>query len=67
MFLHGEFAKPVSDLRANVSSLASQGMGASDVALRCPAPEDMRDWWRFVDWKHRRNIGILMGEKGTRE
>jgi hypothetical protein len=24
-----------------------------------PPPEDMRDWWRFVDWKHRRNLELV--------
>jgi cyclase len=55
------------DVRSDVFNLAGQSFSAVEIDHRCPAPEDMRDWWRFVDWKHKQNISVLLGGKGKRE
>lgn len=54
-------------LQAEVADLAAQGLPVEQIQDRCPPPDDMKDWWRFVDWKHAQNIAILLGEQGKRE
>jgi glyoxylase-like metal-dependent hydrolase (beta-lactamase superfamily II) len=73
---HGPVASPAhirrwlayyEPLRDTVAALAARGLTAEEIEEQCPPPDDMRDWWRFVDWKHNQNIRILMGEKIKRE
>lgn len=48
------------DLRRRVPELAASGKDADAIAAAFPAPEDMRDWWRFSEWKHRRNLDVVL-------
>jgi glyoxylase-like metal-dependent hydrolase (beta-lactamase superfamily II) len=50
------------ELRQRVPLLARQGMSADAIAAVFPPPDDMSDWWRFSEWKHRRNIDVLLRE-----
>lgn len=47
------------DLLARVPALCRSGLSPAAVEQRVPPPEDMRDWWRFTDWKHGRNVARL--------
>ncbi|MBI3945762.1 MAG: MBL fold metallo-hydrolase [Armatimonadetes bacterium] len=47
------------DVVARVPALCRAGRTPAEVARAVPPPEDMRDWWRFADWKHARNIEQL--------
>ncbi|MFO7822042.1 MAG: MBL fold metallo-hydrolase [Lentisphaeria bacterium] len=38
----------------------ANGKSTRDLIAEIPVPEDMRDWWRLVDWKHERNIRKLV-------
>lgn len=49
------------ELRRCVPELSRSGMGAEAIAEAFSTPDDMRDWWRFSEWKHRRNIDIVLG------
>jgi cyclase len=44
------------ELLARVPAMAASGAPASTIERDFPPPADMADWWRFVDWKHRRNL-----------
>jgi cyclase len=40
------------DLAARARAAAKQGLDEREIAQRLQPPEDMSDWWRFVQWKH---------------
>lgn len=42
-----------------VPSLKRRGLSLDQVEESLPPPEDMKTWWRFVDWKHHRNLERL--------
>ncbi|HEY3280964.1 MAG TPA: MBL fold metallo-hydrolase [Armatimonadota bacterium] len=44
------------ELTATVPRLAAEGRSLEQIQAAFPPPEDMADWWRFVDWKHQRNV-----------
>jgi len=39
-------------LRGRVRDAVAAGLGDAEVAERSAPPADMRDWWRFLQWKH---------------
>lgn len=39
-----------------VPRLKREGKSLPEIQQAYPPPDDMRDWWRFVDWKHERNV-----------
>jgi glyoxylase-like metal-dependent hydrolase (beta-lactamase superfamily II) len=43
-------------LFAEVSPLVKADASESQIKEQLPPPEDMRDWWRFVDWKHENSL-----------
>ncbi|MBI3911473.1 MAG: MBL fold metallo-hydrolase [Armatimonadetes bacterium] len=47
------------ELLAQVPAMARARKSLAEVAAALPPPEDMRDWWRFVDWKHGYNLKML--------
>ncbi len=47
------------DLLARVPALCRAGKTPAEVEQAVPPPDDMRDWWRFADWKHARNLQQL--------
>ena len=47
------------ELLARVPPLARQGKSVDEIERDFPPPDDMQDWWRFVDWKHRRNLELV--------
>jgi len=42
-----------------VPPLMAQGKSVEEIAAQISPPEDMRHWWRFVDWKHEHNIKLI--------
>jgi hypothetical protein len=42
-----------------VPPLLQKNLSLDEIEVRLPPPADMRDWWRFVDWKHRKNIELI--------
>jgi len=46
------------ELLKQVPPLAQKGLSLDEIEAQIPPPGDMRDWWRFVDWKHRRNLEL---------
>ncbi len=40
------------DLAARARQGAASGLDEREIAQRLEPPQDMRDWWRFVQWKH---------------
>jgi hypothetical protein len=47
------------ELMERVPAMVRAGKSAAEIEDAFPPPEDMRDWWRFVDWKHRRNLQLV--------
>jgi hypothetical protein len=65
---HGPLLKPAhirrwlvyfDDLLEQVPPLARAGKSEEEIAAAIPPPADMADWWRFVDWKHGRNLKMV--------
>lgn len=48
------------DLLQKVPPLAAKGLSLDEIEAQIPPPEDMKDWWRFVDWKHRKNLEMII-------
>jgi glyoxylase-like metal-dependent hydrolase (beta-lactamase superfamily II) len=42
-----------------VPALLAQGKNVAEIARQVLPPDDMRHWWRFVDWKHEHNIKLI--------
>jgi glyoxylase-like metal-dependent hydrolase (beta-lactamase superfamily II) len=42
-----------------VPPLLAQGKSVEEIERQVPPPEDMHDWWRFVAWKHKKNIELI--------
>jgi glyoxylase-like metal-dependent hydrolase (beta-lactamase superfamily II) len=42
-----------------VPPLLAQGKSVEEIEQQVPPPEDMHDWWRFVAWKHKKNIELI--------
>jgi len=42
-----------------VPPLLKQGLSVEEIENQIPPPADMQDWWRFVDWKHHKNIELI--------
>jgi hypothetical protein len=51
------------DLLERVPKLARQTKSIDEVEAAIPVPDDMRDWWRLPDWKHRRNLEIVAASR----
>jgi glyoxylase-like metal-dependent hydrolase (beta-lactamase superfamily II) len=43
----------------SVPPLIQAGKTDDEIEAQIPPPDDMRDWWRFVDWKHKKNIALI--------
>lgn len=65
---HGPLLKPAhirrwlayfDDLLEQVPPLARAGKSADEIEAAIPPPTDMGDWWRFIDWKHGRNLKMV--------
>jgi len=54
------FLEYFETLRARVAEMKAGGMTVDEIHRAFPAPEDMRDWWRFRDWKHRQNVDLVL-------
>lgn len=53
------FLEYFNQMLTDVPPLLKEGLSADEIEKRIPAPADMHDWWRFVDWKHRKNIELI--------
>jgi len=53
------FVGYLEDMLAAVPPLLKQGLTPEQIEAKLPPPNDMRDWWRFTDWKHRKNIELI--------
>jgi len=40
----------------HIAELKAAGKSLAEVKAALPPPQDMLDWWRFLDWKHDHNI-----------
>jgi glyoxylase-like metal-dependent hydrolase (beta-lactamase superfamily II) len=47
------------ELLERVPKMVKEGRSLAEIEDAFPPPEDMRDWWRFVDWKHARNLKLV--------
>jgi glyoxylase-like metal-dependent hydrolase (beta-lactamase superfamily II) len=47
------------DLLTRVPPMVKAGKSMAEIEDAFPPPDDMRDWWRFVEWKHRRNLELV--------
>ncbi len=65
---HGPVASPehirrwlryFDELLAQVPSLVEAGKTLDEIEAQIAPPSDMADWWRFTDWKHRKNLELL--------
>lgn len=42
-----------------VQPLVNEGLEVEAILDEVPAPGDMQDWWRFHEWKHKKNIELI--------
>lgn len=65
---HGPVLKPAhirrwltyfDELLEQVPPLARAGRSVDEIEADLEPPADMSYWWRFVDWKHRRNLELV--------
>ena len=70
---HGPLVKPehvrrwltyLDWLLETVPPLARAGQDVDQVCAAVPVPDDMQDWWKLPDWKHRHNISLLVKHFG---
>jgi len=47
------------ELVERVPAMARDGRSLDEVRAALPPPAEMRDWWRFTDWKHDYNLKML--------
>lgn len=45
-----------NEMWEKVPALVAEGKSAEEIQAAIPVPDDMKDWFRFSDWKHDRNI-----------
>ena len=48
------------DLTEKAEEWRAQGKDGAELKTLVPPPSDMQDWWRFVDWKHAKNLDQLV-------
>lgn len=53
------FVEYFRQMLRDVPPLLQQGLSVEEIEAKIPPPADMQDWWRFVDWKHRKNIELI--------
>jgi cyclase len=53
------FSKYFEEMLQSVPPLVQQGLSTEEIEAKVLPPEDMRDWWRFFDWKHKKNIELI--------
>lgn len=53
------------ELLKQVPPLAAQGKPLDEIEAAVPPPDDMADWWRFVAWKHRKNLEMIAADYKT--
>jgi glyoxylase-like metal-dependent hydrolase (beta-lactamase superfamily II) len=46
------FVQYLHELGGQAADAAEQGLSDAQAENQLPPPEDMRDWWRFAEWKH---------------
>jgi cyclase len=47
------------EMLERVPAEARRGKAPAQILEETPPPADMRDWWKFTDWKHARNVELL--------
>lgn len=71
---HGPLVRPdhirrwltyIDDLRDRVIPLAEAGESLDEIERRVPVPDDMEDWWKLPDWKHRHNLQLMVRHYGA--
>lgn len=53
------FVQYFEQLMQEVPPLLAQGQSPEQIEKQIAPPKDMSDWWRFIDWKHARNIALI--------
>jgi glyoxylase-like metal-dependent hydrolase (beta-lactamase superfamily II) len=48
------------EMLETVSRMHREGKTIEQIEAAVPAPADMADWWRFNEWKHARNITLIV-------
>lgn len=70
---HGPIARPahirrwltyVDDLINRAIPMAESGESLDEMERKLPVPDDMQDWWKLPDWKHRHNLQLIAREYG---
>ena len=47
-------------LKEELRRLVEQKNSDTEILMKIPPPEDMRHWWRFVEWKHEDTVGKVI-------
>ena len=53
------FVDYFEELLETVPPLAAAGKSLDEIEAQIPPPADMEDWWRFVAWKHKKNLEMI--------
>jgi len=53
------FLRYLDEMLEKVPPLAQAGQLVEEIEKQLPPPAEMRDWWRFTDWKHAKNIEMI--------
>ena len=55
------------DLVDAAKTLKSRGTPQAEIERQIPPPEDMHDWWRFLQWKHADSVKKVKKEEDDRD
>ena len=50
------------ELLQKVPPLAAKGLSLDEIEAQIPPPDDMKDWWRFAEWKHHKNLEMIISD-----
>ena len=53
------FRSYLDEMLEVVPRLLHEGLNTDQIAQKISVADDMKDWWRFPDWKHARNIALI--------
>jgi len=57
-----QYLSYLDELLEKVPPLAQAGQSVEEIEKQVPPPDEMKDWWRFTDWKHAKNIEMIRDE-----
>ncbi len=53
------FESYFEEMMAAVPPLVARGLSDEEIIEQVPPPPDMENWWRFVAWKHAKNVALI--------